>query len=299
MPDVAGRLRAVTSALIAALLLVGLIGPATTQAVDPPNLDQFMAALGAVESNGRYDAVNATSGAIGKYQIMPTNWSAWSKKYLGDANAAPTPENQDTVARRKLTALYNWLGDWASVAHWWLTGDGDTDPNHWSAFSRGYVNKILALLGEPLLPATRFTPQAPAPQSAAKPAPAKPAIPAQVFDESNLAIDFSGGWGQAEFARYNGGQVRYAIESGATAWFTFSGTSITWIGPKGPTRGEANVYVDEKLVATVDVYAAHYRARSEIFSMTFDRQGTRTITIEVLGTPGRETIALDEFVVGG
>jgi hypothetical protein len=289
LPDVAGRIRAVTPALIAAVLLVGLVGPASTNAVDPPNIDRFMAALGAVESNGRYDAVNSTSGAFGKYQIMPTNWRAWSLKYLGVADAAPTPANQDAVARAKLTALYTWLGDWGSVAHWWLTGDGDTNPNHWSDYSYRYVNKILGLMGAPLMPARRARTPA---------AIVKPAVATRVFDESNLAIDFSGGWGQAEFARYNGGMVRYAIVGGATAWFTFSGTSITWIGPKGPTRGQANVYIDDQLVATVDVYAARYRARSEIFSTSFDRKGTHTITLEVIGTPGRETIALDEFVVG-
>ena len=288
MPDVAGRLRAVTSALIAATFLVGLIGPAATQAVDPPNLDRFMEALGAVESHGRYDAVNSTSGALGKYQIMPSNWNVWSSTYLGDANAAPTPENQDAVVRGKLVALYGWLGSWGAVAHWWLTGDGDANPNHWSDFSRRYVDKILALAGEPLLAARR---SAPASQT-------KPDAKTSVFDESNLAIDFSGGWGQAEFARYNGGKVRYAIEAGATAWFTFSGSSIAWIGPKGPTRGQAKILIDEELVATVDVYASHYQARAEIFSMTFDRKGTHTITIEVVGTEGRETIALDEFAVG-
>jgi hypothetical protein len=289
LPDVVGRMRAVPSALIAAVLLVGLVGPGSTNAVDPPNIERFMAALGAVESNGRYDAVNSTSGAIGKYQIMPTNWRAWSLKYLGDADAAPTPANQEIVAKAKLIALYTWLGDWASVAHWWLTGDGDRNPAHWSAFSYKYVNKILGLMGAPLLPARASSPAAPA---------ARPAVTGRIFDESNLAIDFSGGWGQAEFARYNGGKVRYAIVGGATAWFTFSGTSITWIGPKGPTRGQANVYIDEQLVATVDVYASRYNARAEIFSTTFARKGTHTISLEVVGTPGRETIALDEFVVG-
>jgi hypothetical protein len=290
LPEVAGRLRAAGSALIAALLLVGLVGPANTRAVDPPNIDLFMAALGAVESNGRYDAVNSTSGALGKYQIMPANWAAWSAQYLGDANAAPTPENQEAVARAKLTALYGWLGDWASVAHWWLTGNGDTNPAHWSDYSYHYVNVILGMMGAPLLPAR--------PARAGASAPSVPAVAGRVFDESNLAIDFSGGWGNAEFARYNGGKVRYAIAPGATAWFTFTGTSIAWIGPKGPTRGQANVYIDEVLVATVDVYAGRYRARAEIFSQTFDRTGTHLITIEVVGTPGRETIALDEFVVG-
>ncbi|MES2210764.1 MAG: hypothetical protein V4515_11360 [Chloroflexota bacterium] len=290
MPDVAGRVRAVLTATLAAVLLVALVVPSVTQAVDPPNIDRFMAALGAVESNGRYEAVNSSSGALGKYQIMPANWAAWSLRYLGDANAEPTPANQDHVARHKLTALYNWLGDWPSVAHWWLTGDGNTNPALWSDFSRRYVDKVLTVMGADSLPTrpTVITAVAPAPASNAS----------TIYDESNRSIHFSGGWGKAEYAKYNGGVVRYAIEPGATAWFTFQGTSITWIGPKGPTRGQAKIYIDEELVASVDVYARRFRARAPIFTTTFDRLGTHTITIEVVGTEGRETIALDEFVVG-
>ncbi len=288
MPEVPGRARAAATALITAALLVGFVVP-VAEAIDPPNIDRFMAALGQVESHGRYDAVNGTSGAIGKYQILPSNWTAWSRKYLGDASAPPTPENQETVARHKLTALYDWLGNWPSVAHWWLTGSGDPDPAHWSSYSRKYVNKILALMGAPLLPSRA----APAPP----PQPVEPALARQVFDESSRYIHFSGGWGEAQYARYNGGQVRYAIEEGATTWFTFTGTSITWVGPVGPTRGQAKIYVDEELVDTVDVFSNSYRPRADIFHMHFDRLGTHTITIEVVGTPGRETIAVDEFVV--
>ena len=73
MPDVSGRFRTVAAASLTALMLLMLMVPGITQAADPPRITRFMAALGAVESNGRYDAVNATSGAIGKYQILPAN----------------------------------------------------------------------------------------------------------------------------------------------------------------------------------------------------------------------------------
>jgi hypothetical protein len=292
LPEVVGRLRAVPTALLSAALLVVLVAPSLAQAVDPPNIDRFMAALGSVESHGRYDAVNASSGAFGKYQILPSNWPSWAARYLGNADAAPTPANQEKVARRKLTALYNWLGDWGSVAHWWLTGDGSRDPASWSAFSRTYVNRVLALMGAALPPATGSTPAL-----ARATAPVAPAAPI-VVDETNLAVHYSGGWGQAQYGGYNGGQVRYANASGASLWFTFQGTSIAWIGPKGPTRGQARVYLDDELVATVDVYAGGFRPRASLFSQTFDRLGTHTIRIEVVGTPGRQVIALDEFVVG-
>ena len=291
MPEVSGRLRAVAAASLSALMLIVLVVPGPTQAADPPRITRFMAALGAIESNGRYDAVNTTSGAIGKYQIMPANWASWSLRYLGNAAAVPTRRNQDHVARHKLTALYNWLGDWPSVAHWWLTGDGERDPARWSDGSRRYVDKVMGLMNSGWVPA-RSSATVVVPKTV-------PAAPVEVFDESSRYVHFSGGWGQAEFARYNGGMARYAIDSGTTAWFSFQGTSITWIGPVGPTRGKANVYLDDVLVATVDVYAPHFNARATIFSHTFDRLGTHTITIETVGTTGRQTIAIDEFRVGG
>ncbi|HSO30424.1 MAG TPA: transglycosylase family protein [Candidatus Sulfomarinibacteraceae bacterium] len=288
MPDRPGRLRAVPSALIAAVLLVGFAGPASSLAVDPPNLDRFMASLAAVESNGRYDAVNATSGALGRYQILPSNWRAWARRYLGDPDAPPTPENQEQVARQKLIALYGWLDDWGAVAHWWLTGDGETDPTRWSGFSSRYVSRVLAGMDAPI-------------RRGARPASGTPAAPStkgRAVDDSDTLIDFSEGWDEAEFPRYNGGQVRYAVEPGATAELTFGGRSIAWVGPVGPTRGEARIYLDGELVSTVDAHATRFRPRADLFSAAFDRFGTHTITIEVAGTPGRETIAIDEFLIG-
>ncbi len=298
MPDVTGRVRAVATAAVTAVLLLVLVIPSITQAVVPPNIDRFMAALGAVESHGRYDAVNATSGAFGKYQILPSNWSSWSLHYLGRANASPTPANQDKVVRGKLTSLYNWLGSWASVAHWWLTGDGDTNPAHWSNFSRIYVNRILGLMGAAGIATRSSNASSNSPSTPASVRRPAPRTVVTVVDEASNAINFSGGWGEAEFAGYNGGQVRYAVEAKTSLWFRFRGSSISWIGPKGPTRGQARIYMDDELVGTVDVYATHYRPRATIFSKDFGRVGSHTIRIEVVGTPGRQTVALDQFDVG-
>ncbi|MEW5991963.1 MAG: transglycosylase family protein [Chloroflexota bacterium] len=286
MPEVPGRLRATASALIAALLLVGLLGPATTRAADPPNIDRFLAALGAVESNGRYEAVNATSGAYGKYQIMPANWRAWARRYLGDADAEPTPGNQEIVARRKVTALYGWLGAWAPVAHWWLTGDGDPNPDNWSDYSRHYVNRILARIGEPLLPAR------PEGWGLAQ-------FAGRAYDDSSGRITFSDGWAEAGYSRYNGGLVRYATAPGASTSFSFTGTAISVVGPIGPTRGDARVYVDGAFVGTMSSYARHFRPRVRIFALAFDEVGQHTIRLEVVGRGGHPMVAIDEFVVEG
>src|SRR2546428_309454 len=123
LPVSAGRRRAVFVTAVVTCLVVALL-PTAAVAKEPPGLNRFMNAVGKVESNGRYNARNSRTGAIGKYQVMPSNWPAWAKKYLGDAKAKPTSQNQERVARGKFIDLWNWLDSWPPVAHWWLTGLG-------------------------------------------------------------------------------------------------------------------------------------------------------------------------------
>ena len=136
-----GRLKAVLVATFATIILIGVIAPGHTRASDPPGLARFMAAIAHVESHGDYAARNP-SGAYGKYQIMPASWRGWAARYLGDANARPTPANQEIVAVSKFRALYAWLGSWRRVAYWWLTGSSRT--YGWSSTATRYVTRVMA-----------------------------------------------------------------------------------------------------------------------------------------------------------
>lgn len=102
-----------------------------------------MTGLACTESGGRFDALNARSGSYGKYQIMPRNWVAWAGRYLGNRWAAPTPQNQEFVARARVSDLFEKHRNWHSVAHWWLTGSGESNQQLWSDRASGYVGKVL------------------------------------------------------------------------------------------------------------------------------------------------------------
>lgn len=116
-------------------------------------IDSFMRGLGATLSNGDYNTRNSRTGEFGKYQILPGNWSAWANQYLGDPNAAPTPENQEKVTRAKLTELYTKLGSWQAVAHWWSTGGAggnpaaEGDPSTWGASDTQFVTSVIHAAG--------------------------------------------------------------------------------------------------------------------------------------------------------
>jgi len=286
LPDLAGRRRAVSAALIVAALLVSIV-PAVAQATAPPGLERFLYALGQVESGGSYTARNSTSGAYGKYQIMPSSWAAWAKLYLGSSTAPQTPTNQEIVAHRKVTALYVWLDAWPTVAHWWLTGSSERNPALWSSFSRTYVNRIMAIMGSTGDIA-----------GAGSTASSSSWIDSRDIrlSERSSRIAYRQTWSTASYSGYAGDRVKYAKATGASATITFTGKGIAWIGPVGPTRGTARVYLDGKLVKTVDLRRSSFRARAVLFAKPFAAAGTHTLKIVV--TSSGRPVAIDEIVIG-
>jgi hypothetical protein len=281
-----GRLKAVLVATLATVVLVGVLAPTTTLASDPPGLSRFMYAMGQVESGGHYYARNASSGAYGKYQIMPSNWPSWALRYIGSSSAKPTPVNQEIVAAGKFRSLYRGLESWRRVAYWWLTGSSQT--TGWSTYATSYVSKVMTIY--------RNTASAPTP------APAPAAVVAATtathrYSETSSKITYRGTWKSAGSSGYAGNAARYATRAGASATFAFSGSKVVWYGPVGPTRGNARVLVDGTYLKTVNLYARSFTARKVLFSKSWASGGKHTLTIEVLGTAGHPYVAIDGFTV--
>jgi hypothetical protein len=115
------------------------------------------------------------------------------------------------------------------------------------------------------------------------------------FSERSGRIVYRGSWANAAHSGYIGGNVRYSAAAGSTARFTFTGSSVRWIGPKGPTRGRALILIDGRAVASVDLWSSSFVSRSVLYSRTFRKTGRHTLTIKVLSTPGRPYVAIDEL----
>lgn len=137
-------------AIVAATLLciTGLAMPAMArhQQADPRQLSQFMWGLAGQESGWNYYARNPNSGAFGRYQVMPDNWTSWSRRYLDRGWHDQSPLNQELVVRAKIAALYAWLGDWRRVAYWWLSGNTDSNRSNWTAVGKRYVDNVMSLM---------------------------------------------------------------------------------------------------------------------------------------------------------
>lgn len=114
---------------------------------------RFVNAIAGQESGGSYSAVNRSSGALGKYQIMPSNIPSWSKSVLGRSITAKqflsSPALQDKIAQTMLRRYVKKYG-YSGAAAAWYGGPGVA--NKWSSMTNpqgaypsiaSYVNQIM------------------------------------------------------------------------------------------------------------------------------------------------------------
>jgi Right handed beta helix region len=121
----------------------------------------------------------------------------------------------------------------------------------------------------------------------------------RTFQENDKAIHYSGAWARAGHRAYLGKGARYATATGASASIHFRGTGIAWVGPVGPTRGSATVYLDGRKVRVVNSHARGFRPNEVLFEAKFGSMQVHTLKIVVDGTTDHEVVAVDAIIIRG
>lgn len=119
-------------------------------------LEQFLNAIAGQESGGNYRAVNGRTGALGKYQILPSNVAPWSRRYLGytisPSQFLNNPALQERLARAVLTDYFRRYGP-RGAASAWYSGSPSKHSNYHRFRSNEpsigeYVDQVLARAGQ-------------------------------------------------------------------------------------------------------------------------------------------------------
>lgn len=122
------------------------------------------------------------------------------------------------------------------------------------------------------------------------------AFSVKMSQDTSTAVHYStGSWRLASASYASGGSTHYTTKAGAWVSQTFSGASIAWVSHKSPNSGQARVYVDGVLAATVNLYQATYANKVVVFTKTWSANGTHTIKVVALGTAGHARVDLDGF----
>ena len=117
---------------------------------------QFMAGISAQESGGNYGAVNRQSGALGKYQVMPSNVAGWSRQVLGysitPSQFLHSPSLQEKIVSGILHGYFNKWGPRGAAAAWYAGPgnhnlDQSTRPQYGGPSIKSYVDSVLSHAG--------------------------------------------------------------------------------------------------------------------------------------------------------
>lgn len=114
--------------------------------------------------------------------------------------------------------------------------------------------------------------------------------------QSSSAVSYSGKWYSLSNSYASGGSFRYASAAGASASYTFTGSSIGWAAFKCPSCGSAKVYLDGVYRTTVSLYSSSYSYRPIVYAAHWSANGSHTIRIVVIGTAGHPRVYVDAFV---
>jgi len=115
---------------------------------------------------------------------------------------------------------------------------------------------------------------------------APPAAAVQRFEET--AVSYDAGW-QPHFywdwLAWSGGtgSAMDTNTAGARATFTFTGTSVTWIGYRGMRAGMARVYIDGNFITTVDLFGRRDENMARVYTAGGLSPGSHTLVIEATG----------------
>jgi hypothetical protein len=110
-------------------------------------------------------------------------------------------------------------------------------------------------------------------------------------------------WVEGYSGAYSGGGYVYSRWEGVALQARFKGTKVRWMGPKQPSYGKANVYIDGSFAGTVDQYSASGTLESLIFESATLTDTEHTLEIRLTGAKNPAStgyvVVLDYFEVEG
>lgn len=123
--------------------------------------------------------------------------------------------------------------------------------------------------------------------------------PDTVFDNTHSGIVYSGTWSNYNDSNAYGGSIYFSSATGSYATFTFTGTSIKLYGGVGSNYGISEIYIDDVLTDTIDLYSSSGKYQQLLYHKTDLKDAVHRIKIRVAGTKNANSsnynIDIDKF----
>lgn len=103
-------------------------------------------------------------------------------------------------------------------------------------------------------------------------------------DDDHGSVSYDSGWGAWSGNPSYMGTEHYSEVTGSIATFTFTGTKARYYGFKRNDLGNAEIYVDDSLAATIDCYSNTAQYNGMLYETDELTSGTHTLKVKVKGT---------------
>lgn len=118
-----------------------------------------------------------------------------------------------------------------------------------------------------------------------------------VLESGKIVVAGYSPWKPQSLSSASGEALAYSTDPGTKAKLAFTGRNVAWVAPKSRTRGKAEVCLDGRKVATVDLFSATAQVRRVVYAANaLNPSVTHTLQIKALGTAGRPRVDVDAFV---
>ena len=101
------------------------------------------------------------------------------------------------------------------------------------------------------------------------------------YEDTASGAVYNGSWAVTPDVSASSETVMQSTSPGDYMEFTFTGTYIAWLATKNSDMGKADVYIDNNLISTVDLYAAAKDNTAKVFSKSGLSNGVHTMKIEI------------------
>jgi len=121
------------------------------------------------------------------------------------------------------------------------------------------------------------------------------------YEDGSSAIRRVGSWTRRVIAGNSAGAIRTTSSKGAYFTMRFTGSGVTWVGPRSSSYGRAKVYIDGTYKKTVDLKTSTTYRQQALYRITgLSKSKTHTIKVVITTKPGSSSygyIGLDRIDV--
>ena len=122
-----------------------------------------------------------------------------------------------------------------------------------------------------------------------------PPVTATLLQDSSSLAKYTGTWSLVSSSSASNGKLHSTTRTGASVEFKTTARAIAVVGRKGPSNGQAKVYVDGAYVQTINLYRSSVQSKVVVFNKSWPANGVHSVKLVVVGTAGHARVEVDAF----